>query len=344
MANGELAAWPLDPRDRDLLRGRVAIITGAGRGIGREHAKRLAQLGALVVVQDRNDPSSVVEEIRQAGGEASAAVGDIADWTFAESVVQHAVATFGSLHVLVNNAGVLAETLLADMSEEEFDHVTRVNLKGTFAPTRAAVAWWLRAGTRSAGEDVCVVSTTSGAGLLGNPGQMHYGAAKAGVAAMTTIAAVELAGTGIRLNAIGPAARTSMSGEDGDSAVARFMAAPADPREFDRWHPRNISPLVAYLASAQCPFTGEVFHVRGGTIARFRGWTLGDGLDSDGPWSESDIATRLAVLVAESPDRADAGGPTYAALRASQAQDNLGDPRVKASRDASISTVERGSR
>jgi NAD(P)-dependent dehydrogenase (short-subunit alcohol dehydrogenase family) len=305
------------------LSDRVAIVTGAGQGIGREHARRLAAAGAAVVVQDRNDPAALVDELRAAGSRAVAAVGDIADWSFAHHVVDVAVETFGGLDVLVNNAGIVSRALLGEMTEAQFDEVVQVNLKGTFGPTQAALAYWRANGAGQPGFDASVISTASGAGLLGNPGQTHYGATKAGVAAMTAIAALELEGTGIRLNAIAPAARTPMSGEGGTSGVATFMAAPDDPDVFDRFHPRNIAPLVAYLASRDCSLTGQVFSVRGGTIAHFRGWTLSDGLEVEGPWTEAEIGARLPQLVAEAPDRRQAGGPVYEALRAAQSADNL---------------------
>lgn len=303
------------------LDGRVAIITGVGSGIGRQHAHLFAEEGASVVAVDLAAPHDVVAEL---AGPAVAVAADISSWDDAHRIVATAVEQFGALHVLVNNAGLGPSCRLDEMTEQQWDDQLRVNLKGVFAPTRAAVEHWQ--GRRAAGETVAaaVVSTTSGAGLLGNPDATAYGAAKAGVAAFTTIAAMELRDTGIRLNAIAPAARTPMSGEGTDSVVAQFMRRPDDADRFDAWHPGNISPLVGYLASAGCPITGEVFHVRGGVVGHFEGWTIGGVLEIDRRWTIDELAERLPAVVAAAPDRNDAGGAAYASLRATLRDDRLG--------------------
>lgn len=297
------------------LEGRVAIVTGAARGIGREHALLLAEEGASVVVNDLAGGDKVASEIRERGGRAIGQDGDVAEWEFAHRLVDAAVEAFGGLDVLVNNAGIGGGDLVSEMSEEDWDEQIRVNLKGVFCPTRAAVAFWK--GESEAGRPVraSVVSTSSGAGLLGNPGQSHYGAAKAGVAAFTVIAAMELESLGVRLNAIAPAARTAMSGEGGSGVVAEFMRAPDNASEFDAWHPANVSPLVAYLATGDCPLTGEIFHIRGSVVGHFHGWVIGRAIESERRWTVGELAERLPDLVAQAPDRADAGGVAYAALR-----------------------------
>ncbi|MGE0387054.1 MAG: SDR family NAD(P)-dependent oxidoreductase [Gammaproteobacteria bacterium] len=289
-----------------LLEGRVAIVTGAARGIGRAHALCLAAEGACVVANDLAGCEETVATIVAAGGRAVALHADCSDWAQARALVDHAVRTFGSLHALVNNAGVNRSIAFEHMSETDWDLAIAGNLRAAVAPTRAAVAWWRE--TAAAGRPIAgsVVSTTSGAGLVGNVGQAHYGAAKAGVAAFTVIAAQELRPHGIRLNAIAPAARTSMSSES--PAVARMMRAPDDPAAFDAWAPAEVAPLVAWLASAGCTATGRVFHVRGGTIACFQGWSLGPTLTTDRPWSAADLAARLPALVAAA-ERLDAARP-----------------------------------
>jgi NAD(P)-dependent dehydrogenase (short-subunit alcohol dehydrogenase family) len=307
------------------LDGRVAIITGAGRGIGREHALLFAAEGAAVVAVDLREPGHVIDKVIAAGGRGIAVAADVANWDDALRIVAAAVDSYGSLHVLVNNAGLGPQSLFADMTEEQWDDQIRVNLKGTFCPTRAAVRYWTRSGAGATSERASVISTTSGAGLLGNPESTAYGAAKAGVAAMTMIASMELVGSGIRLNAVAPAARTPMSGEGSGSVVARLMRPPADPGAFDAWHPGNISPLVAYLATEDCPISGEVFHVRAGVVGHFRGWTVGSVRDIGRRWTIPELRDQVPALVTEAPDRQDAGGAAYASLRAALRQDRLVD-------------------
>ena len=305
------------------LDGRVAIITGAAGGIGSAHARFFCSQGAAVVAVDRVPPDALVAELVGAGGKAIAVGGDVASWDDAHRFVRSAVEAFGDLHVVVNNAGGGPLSLMSAMTEHDWDVQISANLKGTFCCTRAAVDHWLA--RREAGHAVAasVINTTSGAGLFGNPEASAYGAAKAGVAAFTVISALELRGTGIRVNAVAPAARTPAVAEAGD-VIARMMGAPDDPDEFDQWHPGNIGPLVGYLATADCPISGEVFHARGGVVGHFQGWTIGGTLETDRRWTIAEIADRLPAVVAAAPDREQAGGAAYAALRAALRTDVLG--------------------
>jgi NAD(P)-dependent dehydrogenase (short-subunit alcohol dehydrogenase family) len=296
------------------LDGLVAIVTGAASGIGREHARYFALQGASVVANDLHDATGVVDEIVSAGGSAAAHGGDIADWDVAHDLISTATREFGHLDALVNNAGGGATALAADVTEEAWDHEIRLNLKGMFCPTSAALAWWRS--EQDAGRDGrgAVVSTTSGAGLLGNVGQSPYGTAKAGVAAFTVIAAAEQTDNRVRLNAIAPAARTPAVVATSDM-LAQAMRPPDDDSGFDEWHPRNIAPLAAYLCSRECNITGEIFHARGRVIGHFRGWTIGETLESDRGWTIPELRNVVPAMVQRAPDRADAGGVAYARLR-----------------------------
>jgi NAD(P)-dependent dehydrogenase (short-subunit alcohol dehydrogenase family) len=295
------------------LNGRVAIVTGAARGIGLEHARLLAREGARVVVCDIAGAEDAAAGIQAEGGWALAHIADCANWDAAHRLVDAAVQAFGGLHILVNNAGVGGSVPFETMSEAEWDSTIAGNLKLAAAPTRAAVAYWRGEFDAARPPNGSVINTTSGAGLFGNVGASHYGAAKAGIAAFTLILAKELAGLGVRVNAVAPAARTPMSSVN--PVVANFMRPPDDPAAFDAWGPAQIAPLVAYLASADCPLTGKVFHVRGGVISCLNGWSLGPTVTSDGPWSVDEIAARLPHLAAEAERLAGAGEATYDALR-----------------------------
>ena len=306
------------------LDGRVAIITGAASGIGREYARLFSREGASVVAVDLHAPEALVAELVDAGGRALAVGGDVSSWDDAHRFVSATVDAFGDLPVVVNNAGGGPLALMSNMTEQQWDDQIRVNLKGNFCCTRAAVDYWL--GRRDASHEVkaSVINTTSGAGLFGNPESSAYGAAKAGAAAFTVIAALELRGSGIRVNAVAPAARTPTSGEGTDDVVARFMRAPDDPSEFDQWHPGNISPIVGYLATADCPITGEVFHARGGVVGHFEGWTIGGTLEIGRRWTIAEIAEQLPAVLAAAPSRDNAGGAAYASLRNALRTDRLG--------------------
>ena len=289
------------------LSGRVAIITGAGRGIGREHALLFASEGAKVVVNDlggavdgsgddRTPAQQVVDEILAMGGEAVASADDIADWEGGRSLVARAVGAFGDLHVLVNNAGILRDKMLVNMAEDEWDSVLHVHMKGHFVPTRHAAAYWREQVKAGHEVNAAVVNTSSTSGLLGNPGQTNYGAAKAGIAAFTVIAAQELSRYGVRVNAIAPAARTRMTEQT--PGLGDIVKAPADPGAFDVWDPANISPLVGYLATAECPVTGQVFFVQGGQVRLFQPWTMTETVDKHDRWTVSELADAVPRLVA----------------------------------------------
>ena len=276
----------------------MAVVTGAGRGLGREHALLLAAEGAAVVVNDLDDEpaQAVVDEIVAAGGRAVAVPGDVAAWEAGQDLVAGAVAAFGDLHVLVNNAGNVADRFLVNMSEQQWDDVVRAHLKGHFVPTRWAAVWW-RERAKATGGPVAasVVCTSSTSGLLGNPGQSNYGAAKAGIAGFAGIAAVELARYGVRVNTIVPLARTRLT--EATPGLADVVAAPADPDAFDPWHPANVSPLVAWLASAACDVTGRVFLAHGGKVQLFRPWSLESAVEREGRWSVDELAAALPGLL-----------------------------------------------
>ena len=289
------------------LSGRVAIITGAGRGIGREHALLFASEGAKVIVNDlggavdgsgddRTAAEQVVDEIKAMGGEAVASADDIAAWDGAQNLVRTAVDAFGDLHVLVNNAGILRDKMLVNMAEEEWDSVIHVHMKGHFLPTRHAAAYWREQVKAGHEVNASVVNTSSPSGLLGNPGQTNYGAAKAGIAAFTVIAAQELSRYGVRVNAIAPAARTRMTEQT--PGLGDIVRAPNDPEAFDVWNPANISPLVGYLATADCPLTGLVLFVQGGQVRLFQPWTMTATIDKRDRWTVAELAEAMPGLVA----------------------------------------------
>ena len=287
------------------LEGRVAIITGAGRGLGREHALLFAAEGARVVVNDlggaidgsgddRSAAEQVVDEIRASGGDAIANGDDVAAWDGAQRLVASAIETFGELHVLVNNAGILRDRMLVNMSEEDWDSVIHVHLKGHFLPTRFAAAHWREQAKEGKAVNAAIVNTSSTSGLLGNPGQTNYGAAKAGIAAFTVIAAQELSRYGVRVNAIAPAARTRMTEQT--PGLGDIVAAPRDPGTFDVWNPANVAPLVAYLSTAECPLTGKVLFVQGGEVRVFQPWTRAASVDKKDRWTVEELAKQLPAL------------------------------------------------
>lgn len=289
------------------LDGRVAIVTGAGRGLGREHALLLAREGARVVVNDLGGApdgvgddawpaEEVVAEIRAFGGEAVANADDVADWEGARHLVEAAVETFGDLHVLVNNAGILRDRVLVNMSEQEWDAVVRVHLSGHAAPSRWAAAHWREQAKGGASVRAAIVNTSSTSGLIGNPGQTNYGSAKAAIAALTVISAKELQRYGVRVNAIAPAARTRLTEQT--PGLGDIVRAPEEPGRFDIWDPANVSPLVAWLATESCPATGRVFFVQGGKVQLFEPWTLGAALEKEGRWSLEELDEEMAGLLA----------------------------------------------
>jgi NAD(P)-dependent dehydrogenase (short-subunit alcohol dehydrogenase family) len=265
-----------------LCAGRVAVVTGAGRGIGREHALLLAAEGAKVVVndigaaadgsgRDASPAAEVVSTIREAGGEAVVNGDDISDWSGAKRLIDQAIERFGRLDVLINNAGILRDRMLVNMSEAEWDAVIKVHLKGTFAPAHHACAYWRDRSKAEGGPvDARLINTSSSSGLFGNPGQTNYGAAKAGIAAFTIIAARELRRYGVTVNAIMPHAQTRMT--EGLRSISEEQRARRDPR----W----VAPIAVWLASTQSrEVTGRVFEAGGGILAVMEGWHRGPTVD-----------------------------------------------------------------
>lgn len=297
---------------------QVVIVTGAGRGLGREHALEFARYGAKVVVNDlgadvNGDGSStgpageVVEEIRAAGGVAIANGEDVSDEEGAKRLVQSALDEFGHLDVLVNNAGILRDRMLVNMTMDEWDAVIRVHLRGTFAPTKHAVDYWRGMPKAGKSVDARIINTTSSSGIYGNVGQANYGAAKAGIAAMTIIAAKELERYGIAVNAIAPGARTRMT-----ENLVRYQNEP----EPEGWNPRgaeNVAPLVVWLASpAAKGITGRVFNVRGGKISVAEGWIAGPEVDKGARWDVWELDEVIPDLVSRARPNAETDGKVAA--------------------------------
>jgi len=285
------------------LDGRVAIITGAGRGIGREHALLFAAEGAKIVVNDvggANDGTGtdatpaqqVIDEIAAMGGEAVANYDSVADWEGAQRMINQAVETFGDLDILINNAGILRDRVLVNMTEAEWDAVIAVHLKGHFAPTRWAAAYWREQTKAGSTKPRNVVHTSSTSGLFSNPGQTNYGAAKSGIATFSQICAKELGRYNVKSNCIAPGARTRLT--LATPGLAEILA----PKEgqFDKWDPANISPLVAYLATADCAFNGETFFVQGGEVRRVQTWTMAETLERDDRWTVSELIAQMPSL------------------------------------------------
>ena len=279
----------------------MAIITGAGRGLGREHALLFAAEGAKVVVNDlggANDGSGidagpaaeVVEDIRSRGGEAIANGDDIADWNGAQQLINSAIEAFGDLDILVNNAGILRDRVIVNMSEAEWDDVVRVHLKGHFAPSKWAAAYWREEAKNGRAKPRNMVHTSSTSGLFSNPGQSNYGAAKAGIASFSQILAKELGRYEVKSNCIAPAARTRLT--LATPGLDEIMAAKEGA--FDDWDPAHVSPLVAYLSTADCPFTGETFFVQGRVVKRVRSWEMGETFEREDGWTVETLADALS--------------------------------------------------
>ncbi|WP_227984179.1 SDR family oxidoreductase [Nocardia spumae] len=285
------------------LDGRVAVVTGAGRGIGREHALLFAAEGAAVVVNDLGGSNAgegsdtgpaqeVVDEIRAAGGKAVANTDNVAVWDGAKNLVDQAVSEFGTLDVVVNNAGILRDGFIASLEEPQWDAVIAVHLKGHFNVLRHVAEYWKQLSKAGRQPNAAVVNTASASGVtLPNAGQANYGAAKAGIAALTLVAAEELERYGVRVNAIAPMARTRLT--LATPGMGAIFAAEVPEGEFDAFSPANISPLVAYLSTDKCPITGKVFAVQGGAISELGGWHDVKTIETDGPWLIDDIAARL---------------------------------------------------
>ena len=289
-----------------LCEGKVAIVTGAGRGIGRGHALEFARQGAKVVVNDlgaavdgsgqsSGPANEVVAEIRALGGEAVANGDDVASWDGALRLVAAALEHFGKLDVLVNNAGILRDRMLFNMTEREWDDVIRVHLKGTFCPTRHAAAHWRERAKGGHSVNARVINTTSVSGTYGNPGQTNYGAAKAGIASFTIIASLELARYGVTVNAISPGAFTRMTAD-------LQPGGPSSP-EGDAWSPRdpeNVAPVAVWLASDQASeVTGRVFEVSGGRLGIAEGWRRGPSQAKQGRWDPLELGSVIQDLLSK---------------------------------------------
>ena len=284
------------------------VVTGAGRGIGREHALEFARQGAKVVVNDigaaldgagrsLGPAEQVVAEIAELGGEAVVNDDDVADWAGAGRLISSALGAFGRLDVLVNNAGFLRDRMLVGMSEQEWDDVIRVHLKGHFAPLRHAAAHWRQEAKAGLPVNARIINTSSGAGLLGSIGQGNYVAAKAAIAGLTVVAAAELARYGVTVNAIAPAARTRMT----EQAFADQMAAPSSG--FDAMAAENVAPLVVWLGSTRSRHvTGRMFEVEGGVISLATGWQHGPRVDRGRRWDPAELDDAIKQLLAFSPE------------------------------------------
>ena len=288
-----------------ICEGRVAIVTGAGRGIGREHALELARQGARVVVNDLgvgnhgegNDPgpaAEVVDRIRTMGGEAITNGADVADGAQAKTLVGEAIARFGRLDVVVNNAGFVRDRMFVSASEEEWDAVIRVHLRGHFCVARHAAAYWRDEAKAGRTPDARIVNTSSGAGLLGSVGQSAYSAAKAAIAALTLVQAAELGRYGVTANAIAPIARTRMT----EAVFAGTMKKPDEG--FDANDPANVAPFVAWLASAESRgVTGRIWEVTAGRISLMDGYREETRVDIGRRWDPAELGPRVKALLAE---------------------------------------------
>ena len=265
-----------------LCEGRIALVTGAARGVGKEHALGLAKHGAKVVVNDlgagvdgsgadTTPAQAVVDEIKDLGGEAIVNGDDVSSWDGAKNMIDQTIDAFGTIDVVVNNAGILRDRMLVNMTEDEWDAVIQVHLKGTFAPSRHAAAYW-RQRSKETGEKVNarIINTSSTSGLYGNIGQTNYGAAKAGIAAFTIIAARELARIGVTVNAVSPTAYTRMTDN-----LREYTE-----EDIERRDPRWVSPTIVYLSSAEASdITGRVIQAGNGRVAVCEGWRRGAEID-----------------------------------------------------------------
>ena len=288
-----------------LCAGRTVIVTGAGGGLGRAHALAFAAAGANVVVNDigaeldgtplTDSPAAhVVEEILELGGKAVVNGDDVADWAGAKRLITQAVETFGGLDVLVNNAGIVRDRMLVNLSEQEWDAVVRVHLKGHFATMRHAAEYWRGESKAGNAVDARIINTSSGAGLQGSVGQGNYAAAKAGIAALTITASAEFGRYGVTVNAIAPSARTRMT----ETVFADMMAKPEDG--FDAMAPENVSPLVVWLGSTDSAgVTGRMFEVEGGKVALADGWRHGVPVDRGARWAPAEVGAAVRELIAQ---------------------------------------------
>ncbi len=292
--------------------GRIVIVTGSGRGLGRAHALELARQGARVVVNDlgceldgsgggSGPAGEVVDEIRGSGGDAIANGDDVADFEGAARMVAAAIDAFGGLDVVVNNAGFVRDRMFANAAEDEWDAVVRVHLKGHFAVARHAAAHWRDEAKAGNPVDARIINTSSGAGILGSVGQAAYSAAKGGIATLTLVQAAELGRYGVTANALCPAARTRMT----EGVFTEMMATPDAPDAFDAMAPENVSPLVAWLASTQsAQVTGRMFEVEGGKVGIATGWQHGPTVDKGDRWDPAELGPVIERLLADAPTAA----------------------------------------
>lgn len=293
-----------------MCEGRVVIVTGAGRGLGRAHALELARQGAKVVVNDlgceldgtgggTGPAGEVVEEIRALGGEAVADGGDVADWEAAAAMVAAALGAFGRLDAVVNNAGFVRDRMFANIAEDEWDAVVRVHLRGHFCVSRHAAAHWRERAKAGEAVEARIVNTSSGAGMLGSVGQAAYSAAKGAIAALTLVQAAELSRYGVTANALAPAARTRMT----EDTFPEMMARPSAPDAFDAMAPENVSPLVAWLVSRRSSHvTGRLFEIEGGKVGVATGWRHGPSRDKGARWEAAELGPVIDDLLAEAPE------------------------------------------
>ena len=280
-----------------ICEGRVVIITGAGGGLGAAHARVLASEGASVIVNDINEAAAqaVVDEITAAGGKAVVNTSDITNYDDSLNAVRQAIDSFGDLHAVINNAGINRDRMFASMTEDDWDAIMAVHLKGHFCISSHAVHYWRGKSKEGAAVDARIINTSSGAGLQGSIGQSNYAAAKAGIAALTLNQAAELARYGITANAITPAARTGMT-----TAVAEMAERMAKPEDgsFDYWAPENVSSLVAWLVSGESTaVTGRVFEAEGGKISIADGWRTTEGVDKGARWEPAEVKDAIAELL-----------------------------------------------
>lgn len=292
------------------LDGRVAIVTGAGRGLGRAHALKLAEEGASVVVNDLGGDvhgtgadltpaQQVVQEIETAGGRAVVSGHDVSNWEQAAAMIRLAVETFGDLHVLVNNAGILRDRTLANMTEDEWDAVIRVHLKGHAAPTRHAMAHWRERSKSGHEVRASVIHTSSVAGYAGNFGQANYASAKLAVVALSRVVAMEGARVGVRSNVVSPGARTRLA--LATPGAEESLQAPNDPSAFDRLDPANVSPLIAWLAQADCPANAQVFHISGNRVVVSQMPPMLHILETEGRWTLDALDRELPSRLVKPP-------------------------------------------
>ena len=289
--------------------GRVVIVTGAGGGLGREHALAFAAEGASVLVNDlgvsrtgegqgeAGPAQAVVDEIKSAGGQAAANTDSVTDFAAGARMVEQAIDTFGRLDVVVNNAGFLRDRMFVSTSEEEWDAVINVHLKGHFCVTKHAAEYWRNQSKAGEQVDARIINTSSGAGLQGSVGQGTYSAAKGGIATLTLVQAAELGRYGVTSNAIAPAARTRMT-----EGVFEDMAKPEEGA-FDENDPANVSPLVVWLGSPESrAVSGRVFEVKGGLVGVSDGWRDGPTYDKQARWAPDEIGAKVTELIAAAPD------------------------------------------